>query len=195
MIRTHVRSKDISGLPANLPCIDILSQLTTHVGNVAHVLPVLQQLPLPLKAKALVENLAQIVQHVAMHAPQATLTIDALDSRGFDYHHGVCYAFYLPAIQQEIGRGGFYTITREDGSTLPAAGSTLYVTRLRLAHIGYQRMMRVYIPADVSITHSRTLREQGYATVHGNATGQEALSDAKRLGLDAIFINEHIQKL
>ena len=195
-IREQVRSKDISGLNADMPCRALLQKLTSYVGNAAQVLPKILALALPAKAMELVHKLQHVISQIEANGSRATLTIDALDSRGFDYHHGVCFAFYLPATQQEIGRGGFYTFTREDGVTLPAAGATLYVTRLRTAPVtGWIRPERIYIPADLSITQSSALRAQGYATIHGNATGQDAIDDAKRLRLEAIFINDQIQKL
>jgi ATP phosphoribosyltransferase regulatory subunit len=195
-IREQVRSKDISHLPDNLPCKALLQKLTSLVGSAEHVLPKIHALTLPASSRRLVDMLQHVIAQLVANNTRATLTIDALDSRGFDYHHGVCFAFYLPVIQQEIGRGGFYSFTREDGVVLPAAGATLYVTRLRAAPItGWKRPLRVYIPADLSITQSQSVRAQGHATIHGKATGQHAIEDAKRLGLDAIYINHQIQKI
>ena len=187
-LREVIRSKDIAALPASLKCRDVLIQLAQLTGRASDVLPRLQALKLPKDAQALLTQLEQVIAEVARNAPSATLTIDALDSRGFDYHHGVCFALYLPSIQQEIGRGGYYTIPVDGAEPLPAVGMTLYVTRFLRAELkGFSRPTRAYIPHGTDYAASADLRAKGYATVHGCAAVKDVIKEAKRLGCEVLL--------
>jgi ATP phosphoribosyltransferase regulatory subunit len=187
-IREQVRSKDVSSLPATLACKETLITLTQTCGAAASVLPTLKALKLPEEAKSLLAQLEAVIVRVAENMPHITLTIDALDSRGFDYHYGVCFALYLPSIQQEIGRGGYYTIPTENGDALPAVGVTLYVTRLLKAELtGYTKPTRVYIPYSVNYKSSAEVRERGYSTVYGTENCTDVKAEAKHLGCELIL--------
>ncbi len=187
-IRTAVRSKDTTSLPASLPCRDTLISLVQHTGTAAQALPILQALDLPETARTLLTQLENVIRRVATNIPNVTLTIDTLDSRGFDYHYGVYFALYLPSIQQEIGRGGYYTIPTENNENLPAVGVTLYVTRLLRAQLsGYTKPQRVYIPHAVNYKDSVNLRAQGYSTVYGTESCTDIKAEAKHLGCELIL--------
>lgn len=194
-LRECVRSKDVAGLPTDLRCRGTLESLIHVTGDARTCLPRLQALPLPRVCLESLAHAAQVVEALHACAPHASVTVDLLDSRGFDYHQGLCFAFYLPSISQEIGRGGVYSIPLQDGSMMPATGMSLYVTRLLRAQLPhFSRPQRVYVPHGTPYEHSATVRAQGFSTVHGTE-GADVSAQARALDCELCWTPQGVQAI
>ena len=58
------------------------------------------------------------------------MTIDPLETRGFDYHHGIGFAIFAPGVRGELGRGGRYRTSAIGGDAEESTGVTLYLERV-----------------------------------------------------------------
>ena len=60
-----------------------------------------------------------------------SITVDPLETRGFEYHKGLAFTLFSSSIRGELGRGGRYDIYEGDQPKESAAGFTLYMDTLR----------------------------------------------------------------
>lgn len=132
---------------------------------------------LPDAAKVMLNDLLMVGQLVRDAADFADITIDPLESRGFDYHHGIGFAIFAPGVRGELGRGGRYRTPSIGGREEESTGVTLYLERVLRAMPGLAPEPRVYIPHAEGLS---TLRDQADAGVNVVMGGLDATSDALR---------------
>jgi len=123
------------------------------------------------------------------------LTLDVVESRGFEYHSGVTFAVFSNEIQREVGRGGRYNIEREDNKVEPATGGTLFVdSLLELAgHGGAQR--RLYVPIGTQRSEVQKYQREGWSVVSGLSESEDFVFDAVRLGCTHVLLDDVVQDL
>ena len=68
-----------------------------------------------------------------------------------------------PERAAEVGRGGTYTVLREDGAEEPATGFTLYADQL--AGTAAPERRRLFLPLDTPPDEATRLRREGWVTV------------------------------
>ena len=103
----------------------------------------------------LVERLEAVIKTLELEG--ITITIDPLETHGFDYHSGFGFTLFSNDIQGELGRGGRYQAvfeashdkqTHEEAGE-PACGFSLYTDNLRKLVERKGRPNRLSVPADI----------------------------------------------
>ncbi len=141
-------------------------------GSADKALAALDKLKLPKDAKVNVKRLKAVVQGVeaaieGLDLGGVSLTIDPLETRGFEYHNGLAFTVFAENIRGEIGRGGRYDIYEGDAPKESAAGFTFYMDTLRqgLKNSEASKIKNVSFDADWS--EIKMFQDDGYITVRG----------------------------
>lgn len=154
----------------------MLLGLLRAVGPAETALPVLAALTLPPQAADVRANLAATVALIQKAAPDLTLTIDATDHRGFEYHSGIAFTLLGRGVRGEFGRGGRYVNHAGEAAT----GFSLYLDTLLTTLPMPAGPKRCFIPAGADAKAALKLREEGWVTVQGLHTA-DAKAEATRL--------------
>ena len=130
--------------------------------------------------RALAE-LEVVVAALAVAVPEATLTVDLAETRGYRYHTGLTFSAFLPGEGQEVAWGGRYDdIGSIFGSARPATGFSTDLKRLaRLANQPVPRRA-ILAPAvhDADLEQTvRLLRTQGEIVVQAYPGATESVAD------------------
>jgi ATP phosphoribosyltransferase regulatory subunit len=136
----------------------------------------LQSLELPPAAQALRSRLVEVVALIRAALPDLTLTIDPVETRGFEYHSGVGFTIFARQSASEIGRGGRYLAHGE-----PAVGATLFMDTLMDILPKPESAKRLYVPAGTARTQAAHYRNLGWVTINGLAAADDVAAEAKRL--------------
>lgn len=106
------------------PIPDLFGALIQCSGEVDPVLDRLERLDLPHAAAQRRDRLKEVVALIRRLMPGLSLTVDAVENRGFEYHTGISFSIFAPGARGELARGGRYRVgpTREK-----AVGCTVYV--------------------------------------------------------------------
>ena len=156
----------------------LLAKLVDAAGPAEAGIPALARLELPQAAAELVQRLAEVVALVRAAAPGLSLTVDAVESRGFEYHTGVSFTLFALGVRGELGSGGRY----RTASGEPATGFTLFTDTLLRAAPAPEPRRRLLLPHGAPAEVARRLRADGWVVVQGLvATGDDA-AEARRLG-------------
>jgi ATP phosphoribosyltransferase regulatory subunit len=91
------------------------------------------------------------------------LTVDPLETRGFDYHEGVGFALFARGAAGELGRGGRYRLPSGEAG----AGATLYLERVVDALPEPAPGAVARLPADAPWADVRAAQEGGRAVARG----------------------------
>ncbi len=127
-IAQHLEKRDRDALGTiNDPAARAIAAMMDMMGAARDVLPKLKALNLPGKAGADIDLLDRAAQglHEALAVyglSQITLTIDPLETRGFEYQTGVSFTLFAKGARGELGRGGRYSAGGES-----ATGFTFYM--------------------------------------------------------------------
>jgi ATP phosphoribosyltransferase regulatory subunit len=118
------------------------------------------------------DNLEAIALKIACCLPALPISFDFAELRGFQYHTGVVFAAFVPAVGKEIARGGRYdNIGAVFGRARPATGFSADLKQLAL--LGKQaeqaqEQPRIFAPFhdDNSLKEKiRDLRAQGHCVI------------------------------
>jgi ATP phosphoribosyltransferase regulatory subunit len=101
---------------------------------------------LAVEAARMIADLLKVAGLIRAAMPQVSVTLDPLESRGFDYHHGIGFSIFAPGIRGELGRGGRYRTTTVNGSGEDSTGVTLYLERVMRALPENQDKGAIYVP-------------------------------------------------
>jgi ATP phosphoribosyltransferase regulatory subunit len=173
------------------PLAPALGQLLSATGPAEAALPALLALDLPGAAQAQAMRMAQTVRAVAAVYPGLKLTIDPVESRGYQYHTGLATAIYTVGGQAELGRGGRY----QSFDAEPATGMTLYPDAIIATLRPPARRPRVFLPFGTTPAQAQGVRAQQFATIPALAATDDPEAEAARLGCDHIFIHGAIAQL
>jgi len=191
-LRKALDAKDAAALEA----IDgetgkLLARLIAACGPADVALERLSALDLDVPARALCDELAGFVAEVRAAAPDITLTIDAVESRGFEYYSGIGFALFARGQRGELGRGGRYTIDRGAGEGETAVGFTVYVDGLERAVPAPAPARRIYLPFGTDIRLARDLRAEGWRTIRGlePEPDGDVAGAARRLGCSHVLVD------
>lgn len=150
----------------------VLEDLLKISGPVDVALKNLKSLSLPNAAKEAVQRLEAVVTGVQkalieLSLQDIALTIDLLETKGFDYHKGVVFTLFAKGARGELGRGGRYTIYNSECDSGTASGFTFYMDSLRPVMQGVPAKRCVYIGASESWAQVQKLQEDGWYVVRG----------------------------
>lgn len=181
-----VKRKDVAALPPALPVREVIQALLSLPQETRAALEALNQISLPAKAAAWVAQLNELYVLLAHEAPHVRLSIDPLESHGFEYHEGVCFSLFDVTHHREVGRGGRYVI-QELPEPLIACGATLYVRALlECGFLPVREEPKVMLAPHTPESEARLLRSKGYVTLRP-LTGGDWKQEAQRLGCTELW--------
>lgn len=164
-------------------------------GPAAKALPRLQRIRLPAAAAAEREALADVVGGLRRGRPDLTITVDAVERRGFEYHTGVTYAFFALGLRGELGRGGRYRAGNGEIGGEPATGLSLFMDTVLRALPEPEAPRRLYLPLGTPDKEAHRLRREGWAAVAGLAGVTDLATEARRLRCTHVFEDGDVRPL
>jgi len=162
----------------------LLTALIEAVGPADRALARLQALDLPAAAQGLRARLVEVVALIRAALPGLTLTIDPVETRGFEYHTGVGFTIFARQSAGEIGRGGRYLAHGE-----PAVGATLFMDTLMEILPRPEAPKRLYVPAGTDRQLAASFRDLGWVTINGLAVTDDVAAEARRLRCGHVLLN------
>ncbi|MGJ3649335.1 ATP phosphoribosyltransferase regulatory subunit [Sphingomonas sp. GlSt437] len=96
---------------------------------------------------------------------RASLTLDPTERHGFEYQSWIGFSIFAGGLRREIGRGGSYTILREDGGEEVAIGFSLYADAIVDAGIAPAERRRLFVPLGSDPALAAARRAEGWVTV------------------------------
>ncbi len=158
----------------------MLQRLMAASGPLTQGLKALDAMALEGAARGLVQRLKEVAASVQREAPSLTLTLDAVENRGFQYHTGVSFSLFVRGVRGELGRGGRYVAGERPGE--PATGFTLYMDTVIRALPEAKAGAKLYLPHGIPAATASSLRQAGWAAVAGLEPVADIAAEARRLG-------------
>ena len=152
----------------------------------------LDKLNLPKKAQLERDSLGAVIDKIRAGAPELSLTVDPVESRGLEYHKGVTFTIFAGGSRGELGRGGRYLAGGNGDEGEPAVGMTLYMDTILRAVPSPATGQRLYIPTETDISESRKYRNEGWITVDGLTSEADPVKEAARLSCSHYLSNGKI---
>ena len=140
----------------------------------------LRQLRLPAPVRLIIDRLEAVVMQVIASESAIEMTIDPVESRGFEYYSGLGFSLFSRGNRGELGRGGRYMVNGVGGEG--SCGFTLYMECVLRAIPNATAAPRLYIPFETSRAAAASQRAEGWITVAGLASVRDMAADARRLG-------------
>jgi len=197
-LKTALDRKDadgISGLADQLGAeiAATLSAMLGATGPAVDAMAKLESIDLPDKAAEQRAHLKAVIQGITSARPDLVLTLDPVESRGFEYHLGVTFSVFSRSVMGELGRGGRY----EAGE--PATGLTLFMDTVMKAVEPATESDCVFLPFGTDADTAKKLRNDGWRTKAGlentNNDTNSAEQDARHLGCSHVLQNGTVNKL
>ncbi len=178
-IQGGIARKDLSAVRATLEPLSISDELKNQILALSRLfggIEVLDKAAAIAKndqSKLALENLAKVIDILAIHGIKNELTIDLGEIRGLTYHTGLTFEGFVPGLGEPVCGGGRYdTLMGKYGDTRPATGFAFNVLNLlqvfessSIANIGRPPSILVFnLREDKSaaLELSAVLRGQGF---------------------------------
>lgn len=155
--------------------------LMAATGPVAEALPRLRALALPPGVAPQRARLESVLEALAAMGCLAAISIDPVESRGFEYQSGVSFTALSGRVRGELGRGGRYLAPAPDGSLMPATGFSLYLDSILRGLPTAEAPRRILVPALLSPARLVDLQSQGWTTVRSSDATVASPEEARRL--------------
>ncbi len=190
-LRAHLDRKDAAGTRAmagelDKEVCDTLCNLLDATGPADGALKKLSALKLKGEAGKLIEALGDVVSDVSKAMADVTLTVDAVENRGFEYHTGVTFSFFAQGVRGELGRGGRY-VAGSNGNEEPATGLTLFMDTVMRAVAVKEEERAMLLPVGTPRDTARKLRAEGWVTVAQLDADEDEAEAAHRLGCSHVW--------
>jgi ATP phosphoribosyltransferase regulatory subunit len=177
-LRAMLDQKDVAAVRAlGGDAAALFSELLQCTGLAGEVLERLKTIDLPQAAASRRDRLAEVVALVQDTAPTVGLTIDALESRGFEYHTGVSFSIFARGARGELGRGGRYRAGEQHER---AVGATIIVDAVTDTLPRLDGPRRLLLAATDRLEAAR-LQDEGWVTVTALENEADLESEAQRL--------------
>ena len=185
-LRAMLDQKDVAAVRSlGGEAADLFSTLIACNGEALEVLDRLDRLDLPTAAASRRDRLGEVVHLVRAAAPEVSLTLDAVENRGFEYHTGISFSLFAKGARGELGRGGRY---RAGAVREKAVGASLFVDALVALLPPPKEARRLFLPFGREAEGSRW-RAEGWVTVAALDPHGEALAEARRLACSHVLID------
>jgi ATP phosphoribosyltransferase regulatory subunit len=190
-LRAALDHKDVAGVAALAgEAGKLLSRLVAAAGAAMPARAALDRLDLPERARAERERLGAVLDGLAVAMPALKVTVDPVESRGFEYHTGISFTFFARAEPErgplgELGRGGRY-VAGDPSAPEPATGFTLYTDMILSTLPKAAPRRRVLVPTGAD---AATLRTEGWVTVAALSPTVDWHEEARRLGCGHVLEN------
>ncbi len=155
----------------------------------------LGRIDLPADAARVRAELASIVPCIRAELPNLTLTVDAVEHRGFEYHSGTSFTIFCRGQRGEVGRGGRYLTGSDPEVGEPAVGMTLFMDAVQRALPPATPSERLFLPCGTSAEERRKLQDQGWITVAGLEPVADPCAEALRVGCTHALLDGAVEAL
>ena len=174
--------QEFAGANANL-----FTGLIEAAGSWDSSVKKLKALPLPKSINPILDRLEAVAAFIAEEDDNLQVTIDPVESRGFEYYSGLGFSFFSQGVRGELGRGGRYILN--DGKSTGSCGFTLYMETVLRALPEPISRNRLLVPHSINRDVLRSLRKDGWITVSLLEQVDSLEKEAKRLNCSHIFSN------
>ena len=140
----------------------------------------LSRFDLPKQTELEWQKLISVAEEISAASTDLSLTVDPIENRGFEYHCGVTFSVFSKDAQRELGRGGRYTLLRNDGDE-PATGATLLVDSLLDVMHHREEAKRLYVPFKTPRSVILGWQDKGWRVVSSLGETDDAVGEARRL--------------
>lgn len=173
----------------------LFQALLRAAGPVDKAMAALDKLALPASAAREVAHLAEVVALIRKAAPQARLTVDPVEHRGFEYQTGISFILFAKGVRGELGRGGRYEASGPNGERESSTGFTLFMDTVLRALPAPAPARRIFLPLGTPAEEGRRLRAEGWVTLAGLSAAEDSEAEAKRLGCGHLLRDGEISEL
>jgi ATP phosphoribosyltransferase regulatory subunit len=170
-LRAALNQKDAPAIEAlseilGAEASQLFATLLKSVGPADKALKTLNKLKLPKIAQAELQNLSAVIACLKDRAPDLTITVDPVETRGYEYHTGPTFTFFALGVRGEIGRGGRYLANNINGDDSPetATGVSLFIDTILRALPEPAPQDRIYVAAAMP-GDAQKLRNDGWVVV------------------------------
>ncbi len=146
---------------------------------------------LPPAAQKEWQGLVAVAEAVRAAAPNLSLTVDAVENRGFEYHTGVTFSVFARGSQRELGRGGRYVLAGGE----PATGATLLVDALLAIVPRVEAAKSLFAPFGTPRAAIADLQGKGWRVIAGLAKAADDNIEARRLGCTHVLSKDTVKEL
>jgi ATP phosphoribosyltransferase regulatory subunit len=162
----------------------LLAGLIAASGPVPEAIAKLDALDLPPTARKEVARLKEAVALLHAALPDLSLTVDAVERRGFEYQKGLSFTIFARGVRGELGRGGRYLAGEDlmEGAGETATGVTLFTDTVLRAIPFPETNPSTFAPFGTPPATLAALRAEGTRIVQGLAAVADAPAEARRLG-------------
>ena len=175
---TALAHKDAAAV-ADVDGTALLTALVEATGTLERAAERLRAIDLPPKAAAERGRLLEVAGLIRADAPDLRITVDPVESRGFEYHTGVTCVLFAPGVSGELGRGGRY-LAGETGEE--ATGVTLYLDTLLSVLPHPEEPFKLLLPHGTGRAARGKLRTEGWTVVSALEPVGDLEAEARRLG-------------
>jgi ATP phosphoribosyltransferase regulatory subunit len=202
VLEHSISQKDVTGVEESTLSDAVkttLKALIASAGSATHALPRLRAIALNGDAANQRDRLCAEVEALQQLWPTLAISVDAVEARGFEYHHGISFSLFAAQSQTELGRGGRYIL--EDGSTdagVEATGFTIYVDALQTLLPLPAPRRKVLICGIASTEALTAMHSAGDQTILAGtqiADEKQARAHAQAEGCSHFWLNHHISAL
>lgn len=164
-----------AALEASGVALDQIDALRAKVsGRALEALEALKKLGLNDEAQAQVQRLEQVVRGVNEAVVQlgldnVSLTLDPLETKGFEYHNGVAFTLFSHGVRGEIGRGGRYDIHAGVDQKESAMGVTFYMDTIRQGIEFEDGQKLIAVSSDIDWSELSALQQEGFVILRGSS--------------------------
>jgi len=187
-LETALDRKDVTEVKALAPSLGadtsaLLADLLSTIGPADAALHALDAAPLPPPAARLRADLVAIVQGLEKANDALTVTVDCVESRGFEYHSGVAFSLFSRGVIGELGRGGRYLTDAQESAT----GFSLFMDSVMRALPAPPPERRLFLPPGTAADVARQWRADGWITIAGIDDQAAPDQESVRLGCSHIL--------
>jgi len=198
-LRAALDRKDTAAVRAMGPAVgettaSTLTDLVSASGPAEAALSRLDGLRLPDAAAAERAVLKAVFDRIRAEAPDLTVTIDPVESRGFEYHTGITFTVFASGVRGELGSGGRYRAADGTGGE-PATGVSLFMDSIGRAFPPPKPPRMLFAPCGTAGTETTRLRADGWIVVTGLVMAADPTAEARRLGCTHIVVDDDVQPL
>lgn len=173
-LRAALDAKDAGAVAAMGPPAAPYLDLIAVTGPFHAAMERLEALDAGAARGALAERIAALRAIARPIGWDITLTLDPTERHGFEYQSWFGFSIFAHGFTGEIGRGGSYAISHEEGRAEPAMGFSLYPDPLIDAGFGISATRRLFLPLGHDAAAAARCRAQGWITVAALGEADEA---------------------
>ena len=162
--------------------IRVINSSGTSIKVLADLIPKMSE-----DAGNVLRDMLFVAEQLKDAYPHLPVTLDPLESRGFDYHTGVGFSIFAKGLRGEIARGGSYLT----GFGEPATGLSVYMERVLKGLPELSSTLHIYIPIDISKQTMLYYIDRGRSVISGRYKSGDkmAFEEAKKLNCAFIVLN------